>query len=247
MEYNLDYLIIYNTEYPKIRIGSINDGGYVIAENLNYDILISCGIANDITFEDIFTNKYNIDCLAFDGTINELPHNNNYRIKFIKKNIGSDENDKVTNLKNIIINYKNIFLKMDIESYEFKWLEVLTDDELNKFSQIVIEFHLPFTTYSTLGDYASNLDEEIGINRKINCLKRLANSHYLVHLHANNFCGTMLYNNITVPNAFECTYVRKDLCNTITRNTKSIPDTNLDSVNVTNMNEIYLNGYPYTL
>lgn len=245
MEYNLDYLIIYNTEHPKTRIGSINDGGYVIAENLNYDILISCGISNDITFEDIFTNKYNLNCLAFDGTIDNLPHYNNNKIKFIKKNIGPVENDQITNLKNSIINYENIFLKMDIETYEFRWLEILTDDEINKFSQIIIEFHFPFSNYSSHGIY--HLDEDIDINRKLNCLKRLANSHYLVHLHGNNCCGTKLYNNVIVPNVFECTYIRKDLCNTLTRNTKSIPDSELDSINVKNIDEIYLSGYPYTL
>ena len=63
MENNLDYLKVYNTEHTKIRIGSINDGGYVIGENLKYDILISCGISTDITFEDMFKNKYNIYCL----------------------------------------------------------------------------------------------------------------------------------------------------------------------------------------
>ena len=245
MESNLDYLIIYNTEHSKIRIGSINDGGYVIVENLNYDILISCGISNDITFENIFTNKYNIECIAFDGTIDNLPHNNNNKIKFIKKNIGPEENEKITNLKNVIINYNNIFLKMDIESHEFRWLEILTDDEINKFSQIVIEFHFPFSTYLSHG--INWLDEEIGVDRKVNCLKRLANSHYLIHLHGNNCCYIKSYNNITVPNVFECTYIRKDLCNRINRNTKSIPDIELDSINVKNIDEIYLSGYPYTL
>ena len=245
MENNLDYLIIYNTEHNKVRIGSINDGGYVILENLNYEILISCGISNDITFEDIFTTKYNIECLAYDGTIDNLPHYNNNKIKFIKKNIGPEENDQITNLKNIISNYNNIFLKMDIESYEFRWLEILSDNEINKFSQIVIEFHFPFSSYLSNG--ITCYDEDIDTDRKLNCIKRLANTHYLVHLHGNNCCGTRIFNNITVPNVFECTYIRKDLCNTITRNNKSIPDIELDSINVKNNDEIHLSGYPYTL
>ena len=242
MENNLDYLKVYNTEHTKIRIGSIYDGGYVIGENLKYDILISCGISTDITFEDIFTNKYNIDCLAFDGTIDNLPHDDNNKIKFIKKNIGPEENDKNTNLKNVLINHDNIFLKMDIETYEFRWLEIMTDDEINKFSQIVIEFHFPFSNPGF-----THLDKDILIDRKINCLRRLANSHYLVHFHGNNCCGVRMYNNITVPNVFECTYIRKDLCHITSRNTTNIPDSLLDNKNVSHNPDIYLSGYPYTL
>jgi hypothetical protein len=242
---NLDFLLFYNTEHPKKRLGSSNDGGYVIGENLQYDILISCGIATDITFEDIFTSTYNINCLAFDGTIDKLPHDNNSKIKFIKKNIGTDENDKVTNLKNVLIDYNNIFLKMDIESYEFKWLEILTDAELQKFSQIVIEFHFPFSTYSSNG--INWLDEDICIDRKITCLKRLADSHYLIHLHGNNCCGSRLFNGIIIPNVFECTYIRKNLCHELSRNQKSIPDSDLDSVNVKGKPDIFLSGYPYTI
>lgn len=237
---SLDFLKVYTTEQPKVRIGSDNDGGYIIAENFIYDAFISCGISDDITFEDKFTIKYDIDCFAFDGTIDNLPHKNNDKIIFFRKNIGPVENDKTTNLKNVLNNYNNVFLKMDIESFEFRWIEILTDDEINKLSQIVIEFHFPFCPFSNFGQ------EDISVERKINCLKRLANSHYLVHFHGNNCCGTISCNNITVPNVFECTYIRKDLCNTISRNTKSIPDILLDRKNVQQNPEIYLSGYPFT-
>ena len=111
---NLDYLIIYNSEYNKIRIGSLNDGGYVIADGLEYDLLLSCGISDDITFEDYFTNKYNVNCYAYDGTINNLPHYNNNKINFIKKNISKIESDITTNLLDIINlnnNYKIVTTK----------------------------------------------------------------------------------------------------------------------------------------
>ena len=42
---------------------------------MNYDVLLSCGIANDDTFEHYFVNKHNTKCFAFDGTINNIPTN----------------------------------------------------------------------------------------------------------------------------------------------------------------------------
>lgn len=240
---NLDYLIIYNSEYNKIRIGSLNDGGYVIADGLEYDLLLSCGISDDITFEDYFTNKYNVNCYAYDGTINNLPHYNNNKINFIKKNISKIESDITTNLLDIINLNNNIFLKMDIETNEFQWLELLKNEHLNKFKQIVIEFHFPFTYEEEL---FKKLSYPMDINNKINCLDKLSKTHYLIHLHPNNCCGTTIYNNITVPNVFECTYIRKDLCNNIKKNIIKIPDILLDSKNVNYNGDIFLEGYPFT-
>lgn len=55
----------------KKRVGNPNgDGGYVIIDGLgDYDLLLSAGIADDISFEDEFLKDKNIKCFAFDGTI----------------------------------------------------------------------------------------------------------------------------------------------------------------------------------
>jgi Methyltransferase FkbM domain len=238
---NLDFLIVYNSEHPKIRVGSINDGGYVICDNIEYDLLLSCGLANDINFEVEFINKYSCQCYAYDGTIDSLS-NSDDRIHFIKKNISAVENEKTTNMLDIINNNDNIFLKMDIETWEYDWIKTLSIPELNKFKQIVIEFHFPFT-YSE--DIFNSFSYPLAVEDKINCLKKFADTHYLVHLHGNNCCGTTVYNEIVVPNVFECTYIRKDLCTHLSRNSTKIPS-ELDSVNVLGNEDIKLEGYPFT-
>ena len=48
-------------------------------------------------------------CIAFDGTINNLPNPNN-NIIFIK-NISFNETSHTTNLHNLLEKYNNIFLK----------------------------------------------------------------------------------------------------------------------------------------
>jgi len=195
-------LTAYNIPNNLIRIGPREDGGYVIAYGFEYDLLISCGIANDVRFEEEFLDIHNIKCFAFDGTIQSFPFHRN-KIEWISKNIGHLNTEKTTNLKEYIKNYKNIFLKMDIEGSEFNWLDSMSEAELDKFSQIVIEFHWPFDIY------------------RMNILKKLNVTHYIIHVHGNNGLG--LYNirnincdftEINIPEVFEVTYINKKLFNT---------------------------------
>lgn len=236
----MNSLVVYKNEYEKIRVGSLNDGGYVIS-NLpsNYDLFISCGINDNIDFEVDFINKYGVICQAFDGTINELPKNVN-NLFFNKLNIGIDNTDNTTNLKNLIEKYDNIMLKMDIETYEFRWINILTKNELNKFKQMVIEFHFPFTDFCL-----ENLDIPTSSEFKMNILKKINETHYLIHFHPNTACGTTQYNNYNVPNVFEATYIRKDCQTNIGINDINIPHP-LDKKNIITDQEIYLSGYPFT-
>ena len=214
---NFMYNILTTYKVPNnlIRIGPQEDGGYVIVDNINYDLFISCGIANDVRFEESFLDIHKIKCIAFDGTIESFPlYRNN--MEWIKKNIGYINTPNITNLKEYIENKSNIFLKMDIEGSEFNWLDSMSIGDLNKFNQIIMEVHWPFDTY------------------RANMLNKLNNTHYLVHIHGNNYCdrdipkhlpsgrtydGTVTINNnlgiITLPEVFEVTYIKKSLFNNI--------------------------------
>ena len=234
----MDSLTVYESSTSKIRIGSINDGGYVIEDNHSYDLFVSCGIADDITFELAFLSKYNISCLAFDGTINALPAPNP-SISFFKKNIYITNSDTTTNLHDEIKGYNNIFLKMDIETFEYRWFQTLSAEQLQQFKQIVIEFHFPFT------DYPFNyLDINIPVSEKMDVFNKLKKSHVLIHFHANNCCGTTVYNNIVVPNVFECTFIRKDVHIDCGLNTTPIPSI-LDSPCVSHHPDIHINWAPF--
>lgn len=241
---NLDFLQIYKTEHQKIRIGDDKDGGYVIIDGFDYDLLLSCGISNDTSFENNFLNIHkNTTCYAFDGTIDNLPSDTNKNVVFIKKNISKDNNEKETNMFEIINNNENIFLKMDIETWEYDWLNIIDEKILNKFKQIVIEFHFPFT-YSE--DIFKKFSYPMDVTSKLECLQKLSKTHYLVHLHGNNNCGTINYENLILPNVFECTYLRKDLCNKCDLTNEKIPNLLLDKPNIINKPDIELSGYPFT-
>jgi len=195
-EIDLKNISIFDCKLPKKRIGSIYDGGYVIIDNLEYDLFLSCGISNDVNFENSFLEKYpNLICYAFDGTIENLPINSNTNINFVKKNIGKNNTDNITNMDNYLDNYKNIMLKMDIETGENDWINGITDEQLNSIKQIVIEIHF-------------DLFEKFTPERW-NIIQRLSNTHYLVHVHGNNCVSLMSLNGVILPEVIECVYIRK--------------------------------------
>tara|TARA_A100001015_G_scaffold316561_1_gene431173 strand:+ start:321 stop:1049 length:729 start_codon:yes stop_codon:yes gene_type:complete len=231
-----DSLTMYHVE-NKIRLGSENDGGYVIMELDDYDYLLSGGVGGDINYEKAFTNKYNVKCSVFDGT-DDTAYNlckNEENIEFVKKNIGFQENNKTTNLKYIINRYNNIFLKLDIEGAEWPFLNSLNNQELQKFKQITMEFHFPHT-----------------INHW-KLLYKLTQTHYLIHYHANNN-NHLLYSSyhnfntqqhINIPAVFECTYIRKNcLDNQPPLNNISLP-TNLDKRNTNNKLDFLIDCPPW--
>ena len=140
--FSINDLIIYKSDYNKLRIGRNRDGGYVVLDipNINYDIFISGGISNDNSFEHHFINKYkNVFCEAFDFSIDKLP-NPCEKIHFNKKFISTINDDKYTNLQFYMEKYNNIFLKLDIEGSEHKWFDYLNDTQLNNIVKWSLNF-----------------------------------------------------------------------------------------------------------
>lgn len=223
-------LTVYTSPFPKIRLGKNNDGGYVVIDvpEAKYSVLLAGGISNDISFEEHFIRKYGSKCIAFDGTINNLPNNNNNNnIQFVKKNIGFNNTNILTNLHDLIAANTNIFIKMDIEGGEIPWIKSLSDDQMNKFEQIVMEFHNPYS------------QGEIEVFDKLN------KNHILVHFHANNASATRIHRGIIMPNVFECTYLHKKyFTSTPELNRITIPSS-IDMKNKLNKNEIYINHPPF--
>jgi hypothetical protein len=227
---NLDFLRVYNSPWPKQRIGNPDaDGGYIIIDipDVNYETLISGGIEKDLSFEQDFNKKYNSKCIAFDHTITELPYLVE-NLQWVKKAISNHNSDTATNLKEYIETNRDIFVKLDIEGGEYDLFESLSPDDINQFKQIVVEFHFPWK-------------EE----NKINILKKLSITHTILHAHGNNCCGTTQYDGVTVPAIFELTYINNSLLKDVplSSNTTPIPHP-LDRPNI-KTEEIYLHKYPF--
>lgn len=219
--HSFDYRNLTTYEIPNkiIRLGQKHDGGYIIVDGLCYDLFLSCGINNDVGFEEAFLDKYKgLKCFAFDGTINKFPQHRN-PMEWVNKNIGYFNTNKTTNLKEYIKDHNNIFLKMDIEGSEYNWIDAMSVDELNKISQIVLEIHWAFDKYRN------------------SMLEKLAKTHYVIHLHGNNYSGinTDIHHEglekIPIPEVLEITYVRKDLFQNVAKNVVKQFPTKLDYPN----------------
>lgn len=215
-------LTVYTCPYPKLRIGKDYDGGYVIADipGITYSCLLSGGISNDISFEEKFIQNYQVECYAFDGTVEKLPKQST--VQFTKKNIGAHNNETTTNLHEFLDSNDNIFIKMDIEGHEFTWLKSLSSQQMDKISQIVIEFHYPF-------------------NQDI--FNKFSN-HVLIHFHGNNCCGLRNFKHSQIPNVFECTYIHKKYVSELIKNVQPIPSA-LDMQNLPKRPELNLNFPPF--
>lgn len=221
-------LTVYQSPYEKVRLGKDNDGGYIICliPDVDYDCLLSGGVENDISFEENFCDKYkNAKCFSHDGNINGIG-TKNQNIKFIRKNIGSEENDNITNLHKEIENFKDVFVKMDIEGAEIEWLEGLKDEHMDKIIQIVMEFHYPFS------------------QRELNVFDKINKTHLLVHFHGNNNGGVRNIKDVNIPEVFECTYLNKKYTKDIKLNTETIP-TKLDMRNTNHKDDIYIDYPPF--
>jgi Tat protein secretion system quality control protein TatD with DNase activity len=102
-------------ELEFIRVGSSNDGGYLLVNDLNKnDFLISCGIGNNFDFEMQLSEK-EIAMHCYDNSINMLPRIINNSL-FYKLSIGYDIflNEMVEKTPK----EKDLILKMDIEGSE---------------------------------------------------------------------------------------------------------------------------------
>lgn len=231
---NLELLQVYNFD-KKIRCGRNSDGGYVFA-NLDgkYDLYISAGISDEESFSRDFINKYNMNeynSFGFDGTIRNYPYHYTKKISFIQKNINYFNDDNNSNLSFLINKYDNIFLKMDIEGGEYPWLLQIDETQLNKFKQIVIEFH-----GITNNGWGCNYED------KVTCLAKLSKTHYIVHAHGNNH-GPVLNN---IPDVIELTYINKNYFNSVPElNTQPFPINNLDFSNCLDKPDINLYFYPF--
>jgi hypothetical protein len=236
----------------KIRLGDTQDGGYVICNIDNYDCYISAGVSDHESFTRDFINKYKtLNNFAFDGTINDYPWKYTKNINFFKKNINGFNDNFNTDLSFLASKYDNIFLKMDIEGYEFPWINSHID--LNKFKQIVIEFHCMNNDNCYTFDY--NYDD------KLRCFEKLNKTHYLFHAHGNNCCtkqhenkcqyienGNYFSENNVIPDVIELTYVNKKIFKDVPKfNKKIFPISGLDYKNCTLCPEIILNNYPFIL
>ena len=188
----------------KVRVGSSNDGGYVMADDFNVKGAISVGIGSNVSWDQAIARK-RIPIAMFDPTIRRLPEPVPGGLFF---RIGLGDRDTIHPIKRLstlvdvaaFSSFDSLLLKIDIEGSEYAALTSLSESELWRYRQIVIEFH----------DLVK-LNNEHDARLMIDAVWKLSQSHFPVHVHANNFDALIRFGNYWFPNAIEVTYVLKSM------------------------------------
>jgi len=192
---------IIDSGHKLIRIGADSDGGYLIPDILDQiEYCFSPGVGNMSSFED-HLSRFKIYSFLADGTVNY-----NGKHNFIKKNLNSfnDENnitletwvnDKIKDKSN-----DKLLLQMDIEGSE---IEVLYNSDINfleRFKCIIIEFH-----------HFDKIIDSLGLKIYSDIFDKILKTHYICHIHPNNYGGSTFINGNEIPNVLEITFVNKKI------------------------------------
>jgi hypothetical protein len=193
-------------DYKFLRIGSKNDGGYVLVDDLDFPV-ISIGIGSNSEFDHAMC-KRNVKVYQFDHTINLerkcCANIEFYKIGLTHKKIHNSKNlltlDEIAKKCNVTENASAI-LKVDIEGGEWK---VFSDPNvvktLIKFRQIVFEAH--------------NIQNIIQKDFRLEIIQALTNlneNFAVVNYHGNNNLPGLHILGLFLPQTFELTMARRDL------------------------------------
>ncbi|MBR1421600.1 MAG: FkbM family methyltransferase [Selenomonadaceae bacterium] len=192
-------------DYRLARAGDDHDGGYILIDNLDSQggIAYSFGIEREISWDhDMAECGYQI--FMYDMTIDDLPYHRP-EFHFFQEGIGRelDLSQRLDTLENFIErnghqNQRNMILKMDVEGAEWDFLETVKSETLMKFDQIIFEFH----------NLVTDMDFE-RIGRRIAALRKLNQTHQVVHIHANNNCPAVIYEDDFYGDVIEVTYANR--------------------------------------
>jgi hypothetical protein len=191
---------------PLKRVGSKNDGGYVLPD-INYEngTLLSAGISDNCDFEtDLAMAGMRVHML--DGSI-KAPPTEHPSFQFQPKFLAPINSPPLyISLKNWLEQVddfnleSNNILKLDIEGSEWRVLAEITEDQLTNFSAVVVELH-----------WMENLNDTWSLELMSVALDLLNSKFDIVNLHPNNFAGYFRVGEVNIPRVVEVTYLRRDL------------------------------------
>jgi hypothetical protein len=219
---------------PKVRLGALGDGGYVVNDDLSgLDGLVSLGIGTDVSF-DLALAEQGVPVFQYDPTV-ERPPVEHPRFVFRKlgwsryDSQGTRSLDTILN-ENQLAQFSNLILKFDVEDAEWDALQSVSAATLSKFRIIVGEFH-----------WLERVVHRTHFEIMWGTFAKLTADHVPTHLHANNFGGVVLVEGIVVPRLLEITLLRRDRAH-FTAASHPIP-TALDYRNIPETPELVLTPF----
>jgi hypothetical protein len=190
------------TNHELVRIGGATDGGYLIPNDIeSIGACFSPGVSTVADFENELTQR-GISCYLADYSV-EKPPVDNPLFDFEKKYLGSKNNEIFMTLDSWVQSKTqtndDLLLQMDVEEAEYSVIFDTSNEILNKFRILVIEFHGLENLFNPMGFELINLT-----------FTKLLNSFEVVHIHPNNCNQPIVSNGFSVPPVMEFTFLRKD-------------------------------------
>jgi hypothetical protein len=154
------------------------------------------GVADDVNFEFEVSNHV-AGVHLYDDSIDLLPKlvPNSF---FYRERIGGLGCTSILEAMQRIPDKFDLILKMDIEGSEWDALRKLRVDDLEKFRQIVVEYH-----------WFENLMNDQEYSKMSDVLNKLSKTHLVLNSHPNNCGDTLNIENISFPSVIEVTYLRR--------------------------------------
>ena len=203
-------------QHGKVRMGAVNDGGYVCIDDFDgVDTALSFGINDDISW-DLDAAARGLKLYQFDHTVAD-PAPDDPRMVFEAKRIGSESRSDTESLSALIRRHDrgrarpNLILKMDIEGAEWDVIEATSEEDLARLAWITCEMH-----------YFQGLAEAGHRRRVDHCLQKLMRTFVPVHIHANVWGGLSSIANIIFPNVLEATFANRTFY-AVTESSEALP------------------------
>lgn len=189
---------------PLVRVGNSADGGYLLPDDFEgISNCMSAGCDKLWEFERALNETYGVASHIIDS-IDKKPDDLPLNFTYTSKWLGGQSNANLITLEDWVNTVSNssddMVLQMDIEGSEWEVLAQAPDELLGRFRILVIEFHRVPNLFN----------HKILSNHYGPLLKKLDRLFQVVHFHPNNSCGFTSFGNISIPNAFEVTYLRRD-------------------------------------
>lgn len=219
----------------KVRLGSDGDGGYVMPSVAKQSTaVLSIGIGNEVSFDNQMA-ALGARVLQFDHTIPGSP-SQHPQIHFHRVGWGTRDQGPFLSLRSMMAllemdGARHPILKFDTEGAEWDCLFEADSADLARFEVLTGEFH----------DFQNLVNREY-FDKAFAVFNKLAATHHVVHMHANNAGGMVMLGGIPFPRLLELTYVRKDAALFSGHSAEPIPGP-LDRPNVPQLPEIYLRAF----
>ena len=188
----------------KTRMGSDNDGGYVMLDDLDrIGTAFSLGILDDDNW-DVAIASRGIAVKQYDDSIEGAP-SRHPKLQFFRSRIGAAGVPGTVSIEEIVDQHApgtapDLILKMDIEGSEWDVLETIPAEVLSRFAQIVVEFH-----------DLQRLAQRGFHTRATTALTNVARTHQAIHIHGNNHALIKTIKNVPFPSVLEVSYVSRQL------------------------------------